>query len=199
MLVWVDIHSWRSPCMDTMGFIIDGCSFHYAHTWKKSGISICWRHLVTSKESSNPIFFSEEDLVYIIRAQREMSIHLIWKPCLDTHMLALAGHHSRTHSPLGPHSLCPDWLDLHLDSLSFPDVLRHWTRTDHNRRRDWSSAGQLCNLAGLGLAACFGRWHRQREHWIAAESSRLEIWWCSRRSFSELWDRHNLKWIDVMK
>ena len=26
----------------TMGFfIIDGCSFHYAHTWSKSGISIC--------------------------------------------------------------------------------------------------------------------------------------------------------------
>ena len=60
-----------------MVFILDGCSFHYAHTWSKSGISICWRHLVTSKESSNPIFFSEKDLVYIIRAQREMSNHLI--------------------------------------------------------------------------------------------------------------------------
>ena len=36
--------------------IIDGCSFHDAHTWNKSGISICWRHLVTSIESSNPIF-----------------------------------------------------------------------------------------------------------------------------------------------
>ena len=40
-----------------MVFIIDGCSFLYAHTWSKSGIPICWRHLVTSKESSNPIFF----------------------------------------------------------------------------------------------------------------------------------------------
>ena len=40
-----------------MGFILDGCSFHYAYKWRKSGISICWRHLVTSKESSNPIFF----------------------------------------------------------------------------------------------------------------------------------------------
>ena len=37
---------------------IDGCSFPYAHTWSKSDISICWRHLVTSKESSNSIFFS---------------------------------------------------------------------------------------------------------------------------------------------
>ena len=33
-----------------MVFIIDGCSFHYAHTWSKSGFSICSRHLVTSKE-----------------------------------------------------------------------------------------------------------------------------------------------------
>ena len=46
-----------------MVFIIDGCSFNCAHTWSKSGISICWRHLVTSKESSNPIFFSEKDLI----------------------------------------------------------------------------------------------------------------------------------------
>ena len=32
-----------------MVFIKDGCSFHYAHTWSKSGFSICSRHLVTSK------------------------------------------------------------------------------------------------------------------------------------------------------
>ena len=32
-------------------------TMHNAHIWCKSGISICWRHLVTSKESSNPIFF----------------------------------------------------------------------------------------------------------------------------------------------
>ena len=61
----------------SMVFILDGCSFDYAHTWSKSGISICWRHLVTSKESSNPILFSEKDLVFIIRAQREMGNHLI--------------------------------------------------------------------------------------------------------------------------
>ena len=46
----------------SMVFIIDGCSFHYAHTWSNSGISICWRHLVTSKESSNPIFFRKKTL-----------------------------------------------------------------------------------------------------------------------------------------
>ena len=27
-----------------MVFILDGCSFNYAHTWSKSDISICWRH-----------------------------------------------------------------------------------------------------------------------------------------------------------
>ena len=46
----------------TMVFILDGCSFHYAHTWSKSGFSICWRHLVTSKKSSNPIFFRKKTL-----------------------------------------------------------------------------------------------------------------------------------------
>ena len=40
-----------------MVFILDGWSFYYADIWSKKGISICWRHLVTSKESSNPIFF----------------------------------------------------------------------------------------------------------------------------------------------
>ena len=38
-------------------FILDGCSFYYAQIWSKSGISIWWRHLVTSKELSNLIFF----------------------------------------------------------------------------------------------------------------------------------------------
>ena len=26
---------------NNMVFILDGCSFHYAHTWSKPGISIC--------------------------------------------------------------------------------------------------------------------------------------------------------------
>ena len=37
-----------------MVFILDGCSFNYAHIWSKKGISICGRHLVTSKGSSSP-------------------------------------------------------------------------------------------------------------------------------------------------
>ena len=32
-------------------FILDGCAFYCAHIWSKSGI--CWRHLITSKKSSN--------------------------------------------------------------------------------------------------------------------------------------------------
>ena len=47
---------------NTMVFILDGCSFRYAHIWSKSGISICQKHLVPSKESSNPIFFFGKDL-----------------------------------------------------------------------------------------------------------------------------------------
>ena len=35
--------------------------------WSKSEISICWRHLVTSKEWSYPIFFFGKDRFYIIR------------------------------------------------------------------------------------------------------------------------------------
>ena len=45
-----------------MVLILDGSSEHSAHIWSKSGISICWKHLVTSKESSNPIFFFGKDL-----------------------------------------------------------------------------------------------------------------------------------------
>ena len=62
------------PCMV---FILDDCSFHVAHIWSKQGILICWRHLVKSKESLNPIFFLGKDLVYIIGAHREMSNYLI--------------------------------------------------------------------------------------------------------------------------
>ena len=50
---------YHGPLTRTMVFILDGCSFHYAHTWSKSGISICRRHLIPSKESSNS-FFSEK-------------------------------------------------------------------------------------------------------------------------------------------
>ena len=43
-----------------MVFRLDGRSFDYAHTWSKSGFSICLRHLVTSKESSNRVFLPEK-------------------------------------------------------------------------------------------------------------------------------------------
>ena len=46
------------PCV--MVFRLDGCSFDYAHSWSKSGFSICRRHLVTSKESSNRVFLPEK-------------------------------------------------------------------------------------------------------------------------------------------
>ena len=39
-----------------MVLIYDGSLEHGPHIWSKLGISIFWRHLVTSKESSNPIF-----------------------------------------------------------------------------------------------------------------------------------------------
>ena len=42
--------------LTTVFILLDGCSVYYAHIWSKSGLSISWRHLVTSKEWSNPIF-----------------------------------------------------------------------------------------------------------------------------------------------
>ena len=47
-----------------MVFILDACSFHYAHIWSKYGISICWRHLFTSKETSYPIFFRKWPILH---------------------------------------------------------------------------------------------------------------------------------------
>ena len=43
-----------------MVLILDGSSEHDAHLWRKLGISICLRHLVTSIELSNPSFFSQK-------------------------------------------------------------------------------------------------------------------------------------------
>ena len=39
-----------------MVFLLDSRVEHSAHICSRSGISTCWRHLVTWKESSNPIF-----------------------------------------------------------------------------------------------------------------------------------------------
>ena len=65
--------------LNCLGFILDGCSFHYAHIWSKSGIPICWRHLVTSKEWSNLIFIFGKEF-FIIRALHVLSYHLILVP-----------------------------------------------------------------------------------------------------------------------
>ena len=56
----LDDESFTSRIDMDHGFRLDGCSFDYAHTWSKSGFSFCWRHLVTSKESSNRVFLPEK-------------------------------------------------------------------------------------------------------------------------------------------
>ena len=45
-----------------MVLILDGSSEHGAHIWNESGISICERHLDTSKKSLNPISFFESPI-----------------------------------------------------------------------------------------------------------------------------------------
>ena len=52
------LHSYQS-----IGFILDGWSFHYAHIWGKSGISICqgiWLHQKSRliRFSSNKTYFT---------------------------------------------------------------------------------------------------------------------------------------------
>ena len=59
-----------------MVFILDGFTFHYAHILS----NIEHRHLVTSKESSNPELFFGKDLFYIIQAQHVLSYHPIYIP-----------------------------------------------------------------------------------------------------------------------
>ena len=51
---WVVKSFFTSYVRNMFWATIYGCSFHYAHTWIKSGIVICWRHLVSLNESSNP-------------------------------------------------------------------------------------------------------------------------------------------------
>ena len=76
--------SYRGKSRAHFNFIVLKHSYHgFYNIWllislcaQMECISICWRHLVTTKESSNPIFFSEKDLVDIVGAQREMCNHL---------------------------------------------------------------------------------------------------------------------------
>ena len=69
--------------LGTLVPILDGSSEHAAHNiWNKSGISIRSRHLATSKESLNPIFFLTKGLFYFICAQYVLSYHLVHVPWL---------------------------------------------------------------------------------------------------------------------
>ena len=47
-----------------MVLIIDGSSAQGAQIWRNWYISICWRHLVISKKSSNPIFFRKRPILF---------------------------------------------------------------------------------------------------------------------------------------
>ena len=59
--LYIDYWKWRQQinCF-THGFLFDGCLLHYLHIRSKSIISICWMHLVKSKESLSPISFLEK-------------------------------------------------------------------------------------------------------------------------------------------
>ena len=53
---WTD-HTSDIKIENRIALILDGRSEHGAHTWSKSGISICWMHLVTSTvvKSESPV------------------------------------------------------------------------------------------------------------------------------------------------
>ena len=60
----------RIRIRNSMVFILDGCSFHYEHTWRKQAsrfVEGIWLY----RKSRQIQFFSEKDLVFIIRAQHE--------------------------------------------------------------------------------------------------------------------------------
>ena len=60
-----------------MVLILDGCSFTMrTHGVNQAFVEGIWLH---RKSHQIRYFYSEKDLVYIIRAQREMSNHLIKK------------------------------------------------------------------------------------------------------------------------
>ena len=61
--------------------ILDGSSKHAAHIWSISGISICWRHLVTPQKERQIRFLLGKDLFYFILAQHVLSYHYIQVPC----------------------------------------------------------------------------------------------------------------------
>ena len=63
-----------------MLLILDGSSEHGAHIWSNSGISICWRHFVTSKESSN-FFLKRPFLLYMCATCSELPFYISTMNC----------------------------------------------------------------------------------------------------------------------
>ena len=86
-----------------MVLTLDGSSEHVAHIWTKSGISICWRHLVTSTESSNPIFFFLENTYFALYTRKTFWATIYYKYPDHSHWLGythwtqpkLCNYHSR--------------------------------------------------------------------------------------------------------
>ena len=73
---WPKLSPDRREPPKPMVFISDGWSFYFAHIWSISGISICWKHLVKTKESSNSKKYMEKTCFksYV----RNMSWATIW-------------------------------------------------------------------------------------------------------------------------
>ena len=69
--------------VNTHGFYIRWLLISLAHTWSKSGISICWRHLVTSQKSSNPIFFRKKTLFSSFVRNMKWATILFKNHCLN--------------------------------------------------------------------------------------------------------------------
>ena len=120
-----------------MVFIVNDCYDHYAHIWSRSGVSNCWRHLVTSKKSSNPFFRRKRPLLHHTCATcselpsylstRVFEFTQIWFVGFSSHMDDVK--QSRVANP-ARYWLDPDpawdWLD--------PDLAleKYWTRIRPN-------------------------------------------------------------------
>ena len=60
-----------------MILILDGSSEHGAHIWSKSGILVCGRHLVTSKEKTYFTFYGRYHFIYRYHEVLFLSLHLM--------------------------------------------------------------------------------------------------------------------------
>ena len=93
--------------------ILDRCSENSAHILSKSDISICWRHLVTSKESSNPIFLRKRPiLLYTYAKCSELPSNISTIPavvlsiCLNFRLIHFG---DRVYDPVLGQWMTPDW------------------------------------------------------------------------------------------